>query len=178
MLLHLDSRYLTWMYQQVEDADSEFGYWDLLTLLHSLRFEWVIPLDDNRGMDGIGLRRFFCEANDIRPDEGWLYEDCSFLEMLLALSRRMSMQTGWVTRQCFWHILGNLNLTNETDEAYIDAEYVSDRIYDVVWRSYSYSGEGGMFPLDTPKKDQREVEILYQMYAYILERRSLWTSST
>jgi hypothetical protein len=36
-----------------------------------------------------------------------------------------------------------------------------------VWRTYEPNGVGGFFPLENPNEDQREVELWYQMSAYV-----------
>ena len=38
-----------------------------------------------------------------------------------------------------------------------------------VERRYKRSGEGGLFPLKNAAKDQRKVEIWYQLSSYLLE---------
>jgi hypothetical protein len=37
-------------------------------------------------------------------------------------------------------------------------------------REYDPDGRGGLFPLDGTHANQREVELWYQMQAYIIER--------
>ena len=41
-------------------------------------------------------------------------------------------------------------------------------------REYSDNGHGGLFPLKNPKKDQRKVEIWYQMTEYINENYPIY----
>ena len=36
-------------------------------------------------------------------------------------------------------------------------------------RDIGYDGSGGLFPLKNPPGDERKVEIMYQMYAYVHE---------
>ena len=38
-------------------------------------------------------------------------------------------------------------------------------------RSYAFDGYGGLFPLRKPHQDQRNIEIWYQMQAYLMENR-------
>lgn len=176
--MNLDGRYLVWLYSKVE-ADLTAGYWELLKVLYHIRFFWTVRLDDNRAEEGRDLRFEFILSENIKNvPVDWRDEDCSFLEMLIALSRRMSEQGGTDIHECFLEIIQNLGFSGYTDETYIDYEHISEHLEDVMCRSYDENGVGGMFPLDEAGRDQRGVELLYQMYAYLLERRSMWTSST
>jgi hypothetical protein len=72
----------------------------------------------------------------------------------------------------FWMMLGNAELDGFTDEAFyalrghILVDKILNRILD---RTYKRDGIGGLFPLKHPKKDQRRVELWYQMNAYLVE---------
>jgi hypothetical protein len=39
----------------------------------------------------------------------------------------------------------------------------------IIERTYQRNGVGGLFPLKRDKKDQRKVELWYQMNAYLIE---------
>ena len=68
----------------------------------------------------------------------------------------------------------NLDLRQFSDEVYedyIDApDLVQERVDVFLDRAYSPDGTGGLFPLHEPDEDQRQVELWYQMSAYLLER--------
>jgi hypothetical protein len=49
------------------------------------------------------------------------------------------------------------------------AQRVNDILYALIWRTYDPDGSGGFFPLLHSKKDQRQIEIWYQMHAYVRE---------
>ena len=48
--------------------------------------------------------------------------------------------------------------------------YVKGRVDDVLLRRYDQSGNGGLFPLEMARLDQRKVQLWYQMNSYILEK--------
>ena len=166
----LDGLYLTWLYSLVEE-DLQAGYWDLLGILYRTPYYWFVPNDDNRAKDGVDLRSIFLDETGEGASREWCGLECSVLEMLVAIAYRMTYQVDWSVSECFAHILQNLGLLVYSDESYVDAEHVSEVIDVFMSRTYSYDGYGGLFPLKRPAKDQREVEVIYQLYAYILERR-------
>lgn len=175
MAAPLDELYLRWLYEQVGNVrvrSRSRTYWDLFRQLYKRQFVWFIPNDDNRAMDGICLREQFLEDEgfdifEVNPD--WLGEECSFLEMLVALSRRLSFEDGESPAAWFWRLIENLGLEDCTDRSRYDSRKV-DHIVDVVcWREYDPDGHGGLFPLRRTRSDQREVEIWYQMNEYLME---------
>ncbi|MFZ1684153.1 MAG: hypothetical protein WAU88_08510, partial [Candidatus Zixiibacteriota bacterium] len=64
-----------------------------------------------------------------------------------------------------------LNLFQYNDLEYNDqAEATIDEVLNrVIFRTYDARGNGGLFPLRRPQRDQREVELWYQASAYLLE---------
>lgn len=138
--------------------------------LYSKEFVWIVPNDDNRVEDGRDLRlRFLDEQDDEEIDSGWLGLGCSMLEMLLGVAIRLEFETDISERNWFWHLLDNIGLSRFTDDKYA-VEPIDDICDRVIWRTYEPNGRGGLFPLNNPRKDQREVEIWYQLSSYLLER--------
>lgn len=170
-----DDRYFEWLYSQVGAARNRNparSYWDLCKELYKKEFLWFIPNDDNRLEDGRELRlEFLAEQGNDPPDQEWLSLGCSMLEMLVALSRRVAFEASESPVEWFWRLLENIGLSTYSD-ALFNGEAVreiSDALDRVIHRQYAYTGEGGLFPLSNPRKDQREVELWYQMAAYLLE---------
>ncbi len=95
----LSSRYFEWLCGIVFDGRYLKGrsYSKLFELLHSVDFEVVIGMDQNRAEDGIDLRyRFGDEQGYIQPMIASLIDNvpCSVLEMMVALGRfRLTMET-------------------------------------------------------------------------------------
>ena len=172
----LDDQYLTWLYDQVASArlkNPSRTYWRMLRQLYTKEFVWLIPNDDNRVEDGRDLRYEFIDDNGIHAevDQEWLTLGCSVLEMLIGLARRLAFEADGECREWFWKLIENLNLEDCNDRNYdnLHQRAIDEAIDRVVWRTYSPSGRGGLFPLKHSGQDQREVEIWYQLSAYLLD---------
>lgn len=121
-------------------------------------------------MDGMELRQEFIQLVDADPiDEYWFELTCSCLEMFIALSRRLAFIGGGEARVWFWHILDNLEIISSDHDSQPgeEVELVLDTF---IQRKFDYNGKGGLFPLKHPREDQRNVEIWYQLSAYLIER--------
>lgn len=169
----LDEAYLQWLYGQVGSVrlkHSSTTYWNLLKILFTKEFVWFVPNDDNRVEDGRELRHEFIEELGLTlVDRNWMELGCSFLEMLIGLSRRLAFEAGGKPRDWFWHLLNNLELDLYADNILIPAKRVDDILDHVIWRTYRRDGHGGLFPLRHAKEDQTQVEIWYQLSAYLME---------
>ena len=174
----LDERYFTWLYSKVgsvKNRNPARSRWLLCEQLYKTPFNDSTPHDYNRSLDGIELRQEFLDDTGTYYDHEWMQLDCSILEMLLGLARRVSFQNGVGLYDWFWEALRNLEIDKYTDDEYDDSivllvDEVLERVNN---REYEPSGHGGLFPLNHPKKDQREVELWYQMHAYLLEHMTL-----
>lgn len=175
----LDDQYLEWLYKSigvVRNTNPARSYWELAKQLYSIPFYWSVPNDDNRAEDGKCLREEFINENEfdiMEIDPNWLDLDCSVLEMLIALSRRASFQNDEHPGDWFWKMIDHLAIK------YPDQVYTNQVRYLVVHnvevflsRQYYRNGDGGLFPLRHAKRDQRKVELSYQLSAYLLEGRS------
>lgn len=171
----LDEAYLKWLYHQVGDVrfhNPANTFWSLFRVLYSKEFIWFVPNDDNRVEEGKALRREFLRDHRLHPedvDPHWLTMNCSFLEMLIALSRRLAFASDGEAHEWFWELLNTLELDGYSDRNGVPVEDVEETLDIVIWRQYRPNGYGGLFPLHHPREDQREVEIWYQMNAYLLE---------
>lgn len=147
----------------------------LLHQLHQIEFFSLIPNDDNRGMDGLELRDNFIDNGG--GQHALPFAQCSVLEMLIGLSFRLEFETSqskWekTFNQWFWILIDNLGLDYHSNKELSKEEYRHKILISCVRfleRRYKSNGEGGLFPLQNPRKDQKKVEVWYQMSAYILE---------
>lgn len=171
----LDELYFVWLYNQVGDSEIKNPsrtYWRMLKQLYTKEFVWIIPNDDNRIADGKDLRQEFADKAKLKNvDETWMRFGCSMLELIVALSRRLSFEAEGEPRDWFWHLIENIGLGGYNDNrlTYMN-EFVDDVLERLIWRMYDRSGRGGLFPLRDPQEDQRKVELWYQLSAYVLER--------
>jgi hypothetical protein len=173
----LDELYFTWLYSQVADTTIKTPsrtYWGMCRQLYTKEFVWFVPNDDNRIEDGKDLRYEFVDdqkLNDV--DESWLHLGCSMLELLVGLSRRLAFEAEGQPRDWFWRLIRNIGLQNFSDSNpfHMTQEEVDEILNRVIWRTYEKTGHGGLFPLMNQHKDQRQVELWYQLSSYVLELR-------
>ena len=163
----LDELYFNWLVERVGDSDSRNPRrrkWKLLRQLYSTEFVWLVPNDDNRAEEGKYLRWGFVDANELIIDEQdeWMQLGCSMLEMLVALAKRYAFLNDEDIQDKFWEMLKNAGL----DKPRMTEQYIENVIDRIIWRTYDSSGRGGLFPLEHSEKDQRAVELWYQLNEY------------
>ena len=167
----LDSYYLLWLYTQIDNKTDmqSADYTRLMRAMYETEFTWSVDFDANRAEDGKQFRRDFALDRNINHiPSHWAEMPCSFLELVFGLADRMAMMLDMPIGKCFWHLLENAELSDQSNENF-DSLYVEDKIFEIIDRVYEYNGEGGFFPLNTPPTDQTKVELLYQMYSYVQE---------
>jgi len=170
----LEELYLVWLYSRIADTrvrSPRKTYWTLFRLLFRTEFVWFVPNDDARIEDARELRYQFLDDAEIpEVDPAWLDMGCSYLELLIALARRAEFMSENDATSWFWLMLHNIGLDecNDTYNKNMDklVEEVTDQI---TFRNYDDDGTGGLFPLRRPRGDQREVELWYQLNAYVME---------
>lgn len=148
---------------------------ELLRVLQGMEFYPLIPNDDNRCMDGLQLRDTYLD--DGGAEQALPSGPCTVLEMLIGLSYRLVFETEqsrWekTTQEWFWILIDNLDLSLTANQNLSLDEYqekIETNIGNFLNRHYKSNGEGGLFPLKRTRKDQKRVEIWYQMSDYILE---------
>jgi len=158
-------------------AKGDTSYNLLLEHLHSQEFSWFIPNDDNRAYEGKNLREKYC--NEIGIDyhcEDFDYE-CTMLELIIGLAYRcesmlVDRRDSLSVREWFWKLITNIGLEDCSDDVYYNmgaVDYIEVVIDRIISRTYQRSGNSGLFPLKKSKKDQRKVELWYQMSEYLVE---------
>lgn len=178
-----ESLYFDWLYSHVgsSNLNPAHSYKLLAEQLHKRRFTWSVPMDDNRIADACALRRKFSsiagiELNheDTDPQYG-----CSVLELILSIADRCAFESagsncGFDTDEWFWILMKNLAMDQYTDDVYCGERGVPEQVEHIldvfIDRRYKRDGRGGLFPLRHPNQDQREVELWYQMSAYLIEQ--------
>lgn len=161
--------YFKWLLNKVNADDVIL----VCRYLHMRDFYWTVPFDSNREYAGKNLRvdwecrdEYFKDYSKI--DAG----PASCFEVLIGISIAMENQL-WdpidnpeYNASTFFHeMISNLGLDDIRDHYNIMAAIV-DKWLD---RAYEPNGKGGIFPLDNPFGDQREIEIWDQMNQYINE---------
>lgn len=172
----IDERYFTWLFSSVNHViskDPKKSYWRLCEQLYKKPFEWFVNNDHNRAEDGRLLRESYLHNNDDYADDSWIELDCSMFELFIGVAHRASFDTDVLSDVWFWQLISNVELSGFTDYTYSNKKSVEFEVDEIltriIKRTYSSDGYGGLFPLRDPKKDQRKVEIWYQMSSYLLE---------
>lgn len=181
-MMTFDSDFANWIandyFEWLSDTVCEGRYHDdisfrkLLMCLHDTEFTYLIPNDENREADGIGLRRRYALLYDHMDDLYYLEGPCSVLEMMVALAIRCEedimsdTQIGNRTSQWFWNMIVSLGLGSQMDDRF-DREYVEDVIHKFLNREYEPNGKGGLFTVRNCDYDLRNVEIWCQLNWYL-----------
>lgn len=171
-------------------GEPENNYWLVAKALFNKEYRHFVPNDDNREGDGIQLRYQIFSEIEAEFDQSIDFDSvdgpCNLLEMLIALAYRCSDITYGPGSndenhvKWFWEMFHNLSLDEYPDETYFDLYnmmQVDKILEDLLERRYNHDGHGGLFPLKDPMRDQREVEIWYQMNAYINENINFYDVS-
>lgn len=173
--------YYPWLLDLIVPNPNNHDYFLLIKDLFKKDFKWYVPNDDNRAFEAKNLRERFCD------DHGLFYEyeyehfnpEISILELLIGLSYRCEsimadseQNENMTMRDWFWKLISNARLDEFTDQEYyvLNGRLVVDNILDkIINRTYHRNGVGGLFPLKHYKKDQRKIELWYQMSNYLVE---------
>lgn len=161
----IDESYFVWLIgQTVYDGTTPLTD-AVYRVLYKTPFVYSVANDYNRAWEGTSLRYEYLDRfsyiRTIRLS-AWLELECSILEMLVALSLRAAYQSGHEPSWWFSIFTTNLGITKSPSRTVKTLKVFNSRQYDS-------DGYGGLFPLNNPDSDQREMELWYQMGAYILE---------
>ncbi|WP_458459263.1 hypothetical protein [Pseudobutyrivibrio sp.] len=176
----IKSDYFQWLCDMVHIDQIDKSYWILAKDLFGIEFYSLVEHDENRGYDGLELRDEYMSELGF-PNYITIGGGCTVLEMLVALARRIDFETSNPydenatdqTAFWFWEMIDNLGLLIFDDDDYAENGgyyHVENIVSKWLNRDYSESGYGGIFPLNVYFNDQREVEIWYQMSAYLAEK--------
>lgn len=192
-MIDVDSVYFEWLLTQIDSEGVQEGVAHLCGLLHNCDFTRRVGRDFNRAQDGTELRQeFLRQFSDIRIDphtsNAMMDVECSWLEMLIGLARRLDYLYDGGVESRFLEMIENMKLgplmewnPRRTRDAHIRDQERVDEVTDMINDSqFDEHGHGGLFPLQTPNhSDQRRAEIWEQHSAYFNERFEgvLWTST-
>lgn len=174
----LTKLYFRWLYDQVmavNDPQGLSSYWNVCALMMDLVFLDLVEYDSNRIAEATILRDEFLATQKgitIHDRNDFLFPDASIFEVLVALARRANFMVEMDLYKWFQLFLRNLGLDRYNDW-YCNSHFTGNigRILNRFnSRTYQPNGHrGGLFPLAHPTRDQRGVELWYQMGAYINE---------
>ena len=160
-------------------------YYNLLEALYHTEFYSSVEMDINRVHDTRALRDEYITSYrddpNIRTIPGDVYrQPTNVLEILLSLSDRIDniVDVGIynndedILNYWFWKMIENVGL-DELDDVNWDTDKYDEIIHRWLNRSYGRDGKGGLFPLKNPSKNQKHVELWYQMQEYLIENYDL-----
>lgn len=190
-MISLEELYFDWLLGRINRDGVEEGVAYVCDLLHDFTFQRRVGNDVNRAIDGQKLREEFLRDFEevgfsAHVTNDFMMQDCSWLEMLVALSLHLDyLYDGGVEDQ-FIELITNMGFGRLTifDPDLVndkrDRLFVEEVTSDIDNNRFDRDGHGGIFPLyknDHP--DQREVEIWDQHAAYFREKLEgvLWISS-
>lgn len=169
-----EANYFKWLCDFVYD-ESYGHYSKLLEQLYLTTYKWKRNFDKNRAIDGLNLRITYIKETGDDPD---IFEnDCSVLEMMVALALRCEEtimkddEEGNRTGQWFWSMIVSLQLGSMTDDNFSSAftRVVLRRFMD---GNFEQNGTGGLFTVYNPNVDMRNLDIWYQMHAFLNDSNS------
>lgn len=166
------------------------GYQKLVHLLWNTPFEGkLIGFDENWIANGLFLREYF--ERQTGKNLG-IFKDhsCTVMEVLIAISMRIEEYIGYESAsETLWELLENLGLDKFRDkksklssekDGKNDIFYTFESGFDKksalvilqTWmeRRYKSNGKGGLFPLKSTKRDQKQVEMWSQLNEYYHEK--------
>jgi len=170
-------QYINWLASKVTVYVGS-NYSKLIQCLWENPFVWQLPDDKNRAVDGNMLRDVYVQSHHVEyKNLVFPFPDgCTFLEFLIALASRANdimYEPGMdKTSDYFWQMISNMCLDRCDDATYgklWDDFYVNECVGRILSRNYDYNGSGGLFPLQNPIDDQKNVPIWYQMNAFLNE---------
>lgn len=168
----LKEAYVRWLENELTSGGNQpdRSYFELVWTMFETPFTWSVNMDDNRLADGMELRAEFAEIHGASRTGMNALGPCSFIEVLLGLARRLAFVAGDTKERWAWQMLTNLRLERMWDHLSRSKTHAVRHILDtVILRTYEPNGVGGFFPLAWPDRDQRKVELWYQLNAYVEE---------
>jgi hypothetical protein len=173
----IEEAYFRWLYDlvyEIWDPRSAQSFTVISSLMHQVIFTPLVPYDENRVADAAELRNEFLKtAYKAGPAEtaNIMIPDASVFEVLIELGRKADFMVPLTAKVWFQIFVENLKLDKYTDQFCLTRSTwpVERAINRFNNRTYRADGNGGIFPLRRPKHDQREVELWYQMGAYMTD---------
>lgn len=152
------------------------SYSELCAYLYSRPFFFILPRDEDREDDGLSLRlRIMDYVTYGKRGMALAYsEPCNVLEMMLALAQRAEDDIIFTANkdhvgELLYDMISSMGIAWLTDDYYSEVAAQS-AVDNMLNRRYEPNGHGGLFTVKKTSKDMRDMEIWYQMQAYLNEK--------
>ena len=177
--------YMRWLCDRMHFKPVQSGYeWLCEKLISStFRVDKRVPDDVKAVSEALYLRSTFAFKNNLSAmDSRGFYRSlgpCTVLEIVAVLVEKMSfllnanLLASNYPACLFFELMDNIGLSYLNDDCFEDEEgdEIADEIINTfVERTYDWSGEGGLFPLENAPEDMRYVDLLRQLDLYLIER--------
>lgn len=170
-----ENNYLTWLVQQMNVVDGK-NYGMLLRELYRYEFYSVIKYDEDRGADGVALRRTW--ANEVGYNGPLDFGPATVLETIIGISLRIEDQIfggpwadEWDYKKVFWDLINNLNLM-DFDGVMNDSDYkyVGTVLEAFLSKSVTSDVFANIFHFSEKNRNIRKTNLWGQMHLYIAEK--------
>lgn len=182
--MSLMTRYYRWLCSELGVDPKESKIESVCSMMMISPFVSDMWEDQNIVESALYSRREFVRDQDpIAKREFYrAMGECSVLEVIAILIRKMSYMllgnhlASSNQGALFFELLDNLGLSWINDDAFSRdedgcREYIEDVMSRFVGREYEENGDdGGLFPLENPPEDMREMSLFQQLDAYLIEK--------
>lgn len=177
----LKTKYLDYLMDRAGlEKDGPDGYSELCKKLMRSDFLPLIDKDGNRCCECLEIRNDFLDGMDdtdyddiLTMEEGFCATG-TMMEILIVLGEKMCFEMAdseyeASTRKWILEMIDNCGLDRYATNDSYDEQSVDTILYTVIFREIGWDGEGGLFPLFMPQRDQRKLELIGQMNDYLEE---------
>jgi hypothetical protein len=171
--------YFRFLYSRVYDVLNMQSQMSFSTVCHEMfdiPFHDMVRHDENRIADAVNLTDQFFVSPDgsglgTADEADLLLRSVSVFEVLIGLAIRADFMVEQGVKDWFCIFVENLDLGKYNDQYCLTRTSwpITRRIKTFNNRAYGYNGVGGIFPLKHAIRDQRKVELWYQMGSYMAE---------
>lgn len=183
-MIDIEDLYFEWLLGRLDPDGVVEGVAYLSGLLHNCEFHRRVGNDINRAVNGANLRKEFLsefEEADFDPHvtNSLMMQECSWFEMLVALSRSLDYLYDGTVEGRFVELISNAQLDylavynpNLSEAKHERNQRAVDIVTsDIDHNRFEKNGVGGLFPLTQPGHiDQRQIELWDQAGAYFNEK--------
>lgn len=164
--------YFNWLLSKIDDENYTADAYNMtLEVMFNTKFTPIVESDINRVKDAINLRYLFARSQNYIPSNFMrLFDDdtCSVLELMVSVALTAANLTcdehdNYDADYWFWSMFCSLGL-DLIDDRHFDLADICEILYSFVKRTYSRTGKGGLFEIDSGiDDDMRDYDIWYQM---------------